>query len=89
MSWVSQRERLKETGQLAYLQLETTNTPGCPLAELEPGPTVCLRPASRLARYLHVALGGLLLFSRAHPGPQPSEYGWRTVRGMQVGLCVT
>ena len=42
MSWVSQRERFKETGQLAYLQIEKTNAPGCPLAELESGPTVFL-----------------------------------------------
>lgn len=42
MSRVSQRERFKETGQLAYLQIETTNAPGRPLAELESGPTVFL-----------------------------------------------
>lgn len=42
VSWVSQREQFKETGQLAYLQIKKTNELRCPLAKLESHPAVFL-----------------------------------------------
>ena len=64
MSSVSQGGGAKETGRPAYLQIATTNAPGCPRAGYNQGPAAFLSyntdQPPRLVRYLHVAPAGLL-----------------------------
>lgn len=65
-------------GQLAYLRMEITNAPRCPLAKLVrpsyPSLHLTTDQPTALLRYPHVALGTLLLFGpQGHPEPQINQ----------------